>query len=101
MLIQEVETDLSPRDVIEKARSFFTLQFSPYAAFVQDESDSHIVLSTEAGEVTIGVGDREGRRVVRASSSRLHHEVSQFLVTLEPAEEVRQNVPGPGTSGAG
>lgn len=101
MLIQEVETELSPQEVLESARSFFTLQFSPYAAFVEDESDSHLRLSTEAGEVVIGTGVREGRTVVRASSSRLHHEVSQFLVTLAPPEEVRQNVPGPGASGAG
>lgn len=101
MLIQEVETDLSPQEVLESARSFFTLQFSPYAAFVEDESESHLRLATEAGDVTIGVGVREGKTVVRASSSRLHHEVSQFLVTLAPPEEVRQNVPGPGVSGAG
>jgi hypothetical protein len=31
----------------------------------------------------------------------MHHEVSQFLATLAPAEEVRENLPGPGVSGAG
>jgi hypothetical protein len=101
MLIQEVETDLSPAEVIEQARSFFSLQFSPYGAFEEDASDSHIRLATEAGEVTIGVGTRDGKTVVRGSSSRMHHEVSQFFVTLAPPEEVRQNVPGPGASGAG
>ena len=60
-----------------------------------------MVFATEAGDVTIGVGTRDGKTVVRGSSSRLHHEVSQFFVTLAPPEEVRQNVPGPGVSGAG
>ncbi|HEV2735578.1 MAG TPA: hypothetical protein VGV85_12110, partial [Longimicrobiaceae bacterium] len=101
MLIQEVETHLSPAEVIEQARSFFSMQFSPYAGFEEDSSDSHIRLAPEAGDVTIGVGTRDGKTVVRGSSSRLHHEVSQFFVTLAPPEEVRQNVPGPGVSGAG
>jgi len=43
----------------------------------------------------------EGRRLVRGSTSRMHHELSQFLSTLAPPEEVRQSVPGPGASGAG
>lgn len=101
MLIQEVVTDLSSAAVIEQARAFFSQQFSPYAAFEEDASDSHIRLATEAGDVTIGVGERDGRTVVRGSTSRLHHELSAFLTTLAPPEEVRQNLPGPGVSGAG
>ena len=101
MLIQEVETDLTPQEVIAQARSFFSMQFSPYAGFEEDASESHIRFATEAGDVTIGVGAKEGKTVVRGSSSRLHHEVSQFLTTLSAPEEVRQNVPGPGVSGAG
>lgn len=101
MLIQEVETELSPPEVIERARSFFTLLFTPYAAFVEEEGDSHIRFSIEAGELMIGVGHRDGRTVVRGSTARMHHELSQFLTTLAAPEEVRQNLPGPGASGAG
>lgn len=101
MLIQEVQTELSPPEVIEKARAFFSLQFSPYAAFEADESESHIRFSTEAGELMIGVGKRDGETVVRGSTSRMHKELSQFLTTLAAPEEVRQSLPGPGASGAG
>jgi hypothetical protein len=101
MLVQEVRTDLPPAEVIRRAREFFTTRFSPYAAFVEDEGGTHITLQMEAGELVIGAAPDEGRTLVRGSTSRLHHELSQFLVTLAPAEEVRQNTLGPGASGAG
>ncbi len=101
MLLQEVLTELPADEVIQRARDFFTLRFTPYAGFAEDAGDSWIKFSTEAGDVTIGVGKQGERNLVRGSSSRLHHEVSQFLSTLAPPEEVRQSVPGPGVSGAG
>ncbi len=101
MLIQEVLTDLSPREVIERAREFFTTRFSPYAGFATDEGETHIRFRFEAGELVIGMGKQDGRTLVRGSTSRIHHELSQFLTTLAPPEDVRQNLVGPGTSGAG
>lgn len=101
MLIQEVLTDLPPEVVIQRAREFFTLRFTPYAGFVTDDSDHHVRFRSEAAELTIGVGEQHGRTLVRGSSSRMNHEVSQFLATLAPAEEVRQSVPGPGVTGGG
>jgi len=101
MLLQEVLTELAADEVIQRARNFFSLRFTPYAGFAEEAGDSWIKFSTEAGDVTIGVGKQGERNLVRGSSSRLHHEVSQFLSTLAPPEEVRQSVPGPGVSGAG
>jgi hypothetical protein len=101
MLLQEVLTELPAEEVIQRARDFFTLRFTPYAGFAEEVGDTWIKFSTEAGDVTIGVGKQGERNLVRGSSSRLHHEVSQFLSTLAPPEEVRQSVPGPGVSGAG
>ncbi|HEU0301935.1 MAG TPA: hypothetical protein VFR37_20945 [Longimicrobium sp.] len=101
MLIQEVLTDVAPEEVIQRAREWFTLRLTPYAAFTEDASDHHIKLTTEAGDLTIGTGTQDGRTLVRGSTSRMHHELSQFLTTLAPPEEVRQNQPGPGASGAG
>lgn len=101
MLVQEVCTDFSPAEVISAAREFFTTRFSPYGAFVQEEGEGHIVFGLEAGELMIGTAREQGRTVVRGSTSRIHHELSQFLATLAPAEEVRQNAVGPGASGAG
>lgn len=101
MLVLDVRTDHEPREVVRLAREFFTTRFSPYAAFVEAESDSHVAFRFEAGELVIGTGREDGRTIVRGSTSRLHHELSQFLATLAPAEEVRQNIPGPGATGAG
>ncbi|HEX8393648.1 MAG TPA: hypothetical protein VF665_14985 [Longimicrobium sp.] len=101
MLIQEVLTDLPPDEVIRRAREWFTLRLTPYAGFTEDASEHHARFMTEAGDVSIGTGEAQGKTMVRASTSRLHHEVSQFLTTLAPPEEVRENLPGPGVSGAG
>jgi hypothetical protein len=102
MLIQEVVTDLAPAEVVQRAKEFFTTRFSNRSAFVEEESAGHVKFEIEAGEVTIGTAERDGRTVVRGSTSRLHNELSRFLMTIAPqAEEVRQSLPGPGTSGAG
>lgn len=101
MLIQEVLTEIPSAEVMKRAREWFTTRFSPYAGFIEDESDGHLRFETEAGELILGVTEQDGQTLVRGSSSRLHHELSQFLITLSPAEEVRQNVTGPGVSGAG
>lgn len=95
MLLLEVETDLPPAEVIERAKAFFTTRLSPETAFVLDESESHVRFHTEVGVLTLGVGRRGGRNVVRGSTSRLHQALSQFLTTLEVPEEVRQNLVGP------
>jgi hypothetical protein len=101
MLQQEVRTDLSQEEVIRRAREFFTTRFTAYGAYVESESDTHLAFRFDAGELVIGTGREDGRTVVRGSTSRVHHELSQFLTTLSPPEEVRQNAVGPGTSGAG
>ena len=101
MLLQEVLTEIPPGEVIERAKEFFTLRFTPYAGFTEESGDSWVKFATEAGELTIGVARQGERNLVRGSTSRMHQELSQFLSTLAPPEEVRQSVPGPGASGAG
>ena len=103
MLVQEVRTRLDPAEVIRLSIEFFTTRLTPYGAFVQEAGDTHASFRVEAGEVVIGAGlDDDGETtLVRASTSRLHHEVSQFLAMLASPEAVRQNAVGPGTSGAG
>lgn len=101
MLVQEVDTRLPPAEVIRRARDFFTTRFTAYTSSENESDDHHIRLSVDAGEVMIGAVEQDGRTLVRGSSSRLHHEIGQFLATLAPAEEVRDNAIGPGVSGAG
>jgi hypothetical protein len=101
MLLQEVLTELPADEVIQRARDFFATRFNPYAGFAEDAGDTWIKFTTEAGDLTIGTGQQRGRTLVRGSTSRMNHELSQFLSTLAPPEEVRQGLPGPGVSGAG
>lgn len=101
MLILETRTDLSPAQVIARAKEFFPTRFSPYAGFVQDQSEHHVRFRFEVGGLTIGAVPQEQGTLVRGSTSRLHHELSQFLATLANPEDVRQNLLGAGTSGAG
>jgi hypothetical protein len=101
MLVQEVVTDYPPAEVVRLAKDFFTTRFTAYPAFVETESETHVAFRMDAGELVIGTSEVGGRTLVRGSTSRIHHELSQFLATLAPAESVRQNSLGPGSSGAG
>ena len=101
MLTQEVRTELAPAEVIERAKDFFLSRFSPATGFLAEESEHHVKFAVEAGEVVIGAVPEAGATLVRGSSSRLHHSIGQFLATLAPPEEVRDNVTGPGVSGSG
>lgn len=101
MLTQEIWTDYDPADVVRLAKEFFTTRFSPYGAFVEDESEGHVAFRLEVGELVIGTSRMNGRTLVRGSTSRIHHELSQFLTLLGPSESVHQNNLGPGASGAG
>ena len=51
MLIQEVITDLPAAEVMARARQWFTTRFSPYAGFIEEESDAHLRFKVEAGEL--------------------------------------------------
>lgn len=101
MLIQEVVTDLEPEEVLRRAKEFFATRFTNRAGFLEEESASHVKLELEAGEILVSASRQNGRTSVRGSTSRAHGELSKFLMTLgAAAEEVRQNLPGPGASGA-
>jgi hypothetical protein len=68
---------------------------------VADESDRHVKFEMDSGEVVIGAVPEGGATFVRGSTARFHNELGQFLATLAPPEEVRDNVLGPGVSGSG
>lgn len=103
MLILQTHTPLSPAEVVERAKEFFATRFSPAAAFVADESESHVCFRFDVGELVIGAHlQQDGdRTLVRGSTSRLHNALSQFLTTISTPESIQQNLLGPGASGAG
>jgi len=90
MRIHEVRTGLAPEEVIERARAFFTLDSSPYAAFEENSGSSYLKLFLEVGEIVIGANASDGVTVVRGSASRGEHVLTSFLTTLSSPLEPRQ-----------
>lgn len=90
MTIYETDTALAPSEVVARARSFFELAFSPYAAFAEQIGDGHLRLRLEVGEVVIGALRNGGSTRVRGSASRGAHLLTQFLASIAPPEAVRQ-----------
>ena len=90
MRIHETRTQLTPDQVIDRARAFFTLSSSSYAAFQEQVGDGYLKLFMEVGEIVIGTVPRDGYTLVRGSASRGEHILTKFLVTLSPSLEPRQ-----------
>lgn len=86
--MQEVHTVLAPPDVLTAAKEFFARRNSIYAAFVEQESATHLSLRGQGGEeIVIGAIVRSGATLVTASSYMFDAQVSRFFSTLPPAAE--------------
>jgi hypothetical protein len=84
--LQEMITTRAPAEVLAEAKTFFARQNLVYAAFVEQESPSHITLRGQGGEeIVIGVGPGEGGTRVTASSYLFDQQIARFLATLPPA----------------
>lgn len=92
MKIHETQTRLSPDEVIERARRFFTLASTPYAAFEEKVGDGYLKLFLEVGEIVIGCVPRGDLTVVRGSASRGEHLLTSFLTSLGPPLDARQTL---------
>ena len=90
MRIHEVRTGLPPGEVIQRAREFFTLASSPYAAFEEKSGEGYLKLFLEVGEMVIGANIADGATVVRGSASRGEHLLMSFLTSLSSPLEPRQ-----------
>ena len=92
MTIHEIQTPLDPTEVIERARSFFVLAGTPYAAFPEQVGAGFLRLHLEVGEVVIGTVPRDGGTLVRGSASRGAHLLTQFLTTLGQPCDAKQTI---------
>ena len=92
MKIHEIRTQHTPEEVIERARRFFALAGSPYAAFSEEGGDRYLKLFMEVGEIVIGCIPEGGVTLVRGSASRGEHVLTKFLTTLAPPLEARQEL---------
>ncbi len=87
--LQEYRTTLAPADVLAAAKRFFSQRNSLYAAFLEQESASHVSFRGQGGEeLVIGVSQRDGATLVAGSSYIFDMQVARFFTTLPSVETV-------------
>jgi hypothetical protein len=87
--LQEMQTTLSPSDVIAAAKTFFARRNSLYAAFTEREGPSFVSLRGQGGEeVLIGAtAAKDGNgTLVTGSTYLFDQQVARFFATLPPVE---------------
>ena len=92
MTIHEIKTDLSPAEVIERARTFFALAGTPSAAFPEKRGAGFVKLHVEVGEIVIAALPADDHTRVRGSASRGAQLLMRFLTTLGHPLDARQTV---------
>ncbi len=84
--LQETSTSLPPAEVLAAAKRFFGAQSAIYAAFVERESPSHVVLRGQGGEeIALAAQATEAGSRVTGSSYMFDAQVAQFLASLPVA----------------
>lgn len=87
--MQELRTTLTPAEVLDAAKEFFSRRVNIYAAFPEQESAAHLTLRGQGGEeIVIGAIARDGATLVTGASYMFDAQVSRFLSTLPQAAEV-------------
>lgn len=102
--LQEYRTTLSPAEVLDEAKRFFSRRNSLYAAFVEKEGANYCTFRGQGGEeIVIGVTAADGGTIVRGSTYLFAMQVGRFFTTLPPFELVETTLPqesGSATGGA-
>lgn len=84
----EYRSTLSPADVLAAARRFFARRNTLYAAFVEQESPTHISLRGQGGEeIVIAAVAQPGGTRITGSSYLFDAQIARFFSTLPPVPE--------------
>lgn len=87
--LQETRTTLAPAQVLAAAKEFFARRNSIYAAFIEQESATHVSLRGQGGEeIVLAAMERDGATLVTGASYMFDAQVSRFFATLPPVAEV-------------
>ncbi len=92
-MIQETVTGLPPLEVLRRAREFFETRVPATGAFVERESDRHVVLRGQGGEeIVIAAAPRPegGGTRVRGSTLLFEQQLGRFFSTLPPAARAEE-----------
>ena len=84
-MITEVVTSLSPREVIDEARRFFTDEGAFHSATIVEEGDTFLTLGMFRSKLAISAfADPEaGTTRVRVSTLRRNDAIGRFLALVE------------------
>ena len=94
--LMEATTSLAPAEVLVAAKSFFARRNTIYAAFIEQESATHVSLRGQGGEeIVIGVRPIAGGTAVTGSTYMFDMQVQRFFATLPPAPEPVAEPPAP------
>ena len=94
--LQEFRTTLSPAEVLEQAKTFFSRRNSIYATFLEHESPTHVAFRGQGGEeLIVGATTHNGETLVTGSTYLFDMQVARFFTTL-PALEFAEMMLPPG-----
>lgn len=100
-MTSETTTDLSPSEVLDLARDFFTGPDAVRDMSISEESETHVEFASFRSSVVVAAfpdPDEEVRTRVRASSLREYATVDQFLTFVRTASgKVEARAPGGAT----
>ena len=83
--LQQATTTLTPRQVLDEAKDFFSRQIGIYASYPEQESANHLTLRGQGGEeIVIGAFADSGVTKVNGSTYLFDPQVARFLATLPP-----------------
>ncbi len=82
-MTREILVSVSPEEVIELAKSYFTDASSGYAASLVEEGEGYARFQTFRGHLAILAAPDGDRTLVRCSTLRYHPSIGKFLLQLE------------------
>ena len=82
----ETRTTLAPAEVLSAAKQYFARRHGIYAAFLEQESATHVAMRGQGGEeLLIGVRPLDGATAVTGSTYLFDQQITRFFATLPPA----------------
>lgn len=86
--LQETTTSLAPAEVLRAAKQFFSSQTGIYAAFPEQESQTHVTLRGQGGEeIVIAATPGAGQTTVTGSTYLFDQQIARFFASLGPVPQ--------------
>jgi hypothetical protein len=84
-MTREVLVSLSPTEVIELAKGYFTDPESGYSGTLVEQGEGYVRFQTFRGYLAVSARPDDGRTRVRCSTLRYHSSIGKFLLQLQTA----------------